>query len=113
MYACSEKELNQSSKNITDLEEQFPKFVNRFCKFLDRGNEWLTFHSLNAITRDHNTNNICEAAIRVIKKIVLSRTRAYNVAALVEYIVDVFNKYLTRRLLKEAYNRGPTKQHLI
>lgn len=46
-----------------------------------------------------------EVAIRVLKDIILSKSKAYNIAALLEYVIKVFNNYLIQRLLKTAYNR--------
>lgn len=68
--------------------------------------EWVKYYRLTTITRNQNTNNICEAAICAIKEVVLSYTKAYNVIALLEYIVNVFNKYLSSSLLRIAYNKG-------
>lgn len=47
-----------------DLEEKHPKFVNPFTTFFERKKEWLTLDRFDLITRNNNTNNICEAAIR-------------------------------------------------
>lgn len=62
--------------------------------------------------QNHKTNNICEATIHVIKKIVLSCTKAYNVIALLEYIANVFNKYLSTRFLNIACNRVAERHNL-
>ena len=105
MYAKSEDELKKDCEAITMRKAKNPKYVQRFLKFLQRREEWLTIDRFNTITRNNNTNNLCEAAIRIIKEIVLSRTKAYNIMALVDFIVHKFNKYLVTRLLKKAYNR--------
>lgn len=112
MYADTYEKLQSSVQAILQLNEKYPKFVNRFEKFFERRDECLKFDRLNTITRNHNPNNICEAVIRVIKEIVLSHTKVYNVIVLMEYIVNVFNKYLSSRLLNIAYNRSTERHNL-
>ncbi len=55
--------------------------------------------------RGHHTNNFSEACVRVFKDIVLSRFRAYNEIALVDYTTQVFETYFQRRLLNFAHGR--------
>ena len=76
-----------------------PKYVQRFLRFLQRRKEWLTIDRFNTTTRN-NTNNLCEAAIRVIKEIILSRMKAHKIAALVDFIIQEFNKYLDTKVNK-------------
>ncbi|KAF0692113.1 SWIM-type domain-containing protein [Aphis craccivora] len=51
-------------------------------------------------THGHNTNNIVEASIRVFKDIVLERCKAFNSAALVDFICKILEDYHKRRLIK-------------
>uniref|UniRef100_A0A2S2PJJ0 SWIM-type domain-containing protein n=1 Tax=Schizaphis graminum TaxID=13262 RepID=A0A2S2PJJ0_SCHGA len=57
------------------------------------------------ITRGNNTNNYAEACIRILKEIILNRTKAYNVVALIEFICYVWEEYLILRILDHAHNR--------
>lgn len=57
------------------------------------------------LTRGNNTNNYAEACIRILKEIILNRTKAYNVVALVEFICRVWEDYLILRILDHAHNR--------
>lgn len=67
-------------------------------------------NSNSLITRNHNTNNYSEASIRILKEIVLERTKAYNIVALIEFIAIIWDKYFINRLLDFAYNRR-SKSH--
>lgn len=53
--------------------------------------------------RSHKTNNYAEANIRILKDIVLTRTKAFNVAALVDFVATVWEQYFENRLLHYAY----------
>ena len=57
------------------------------------------------ITRGHETNNYAEATVRLLKDIMLDRRKAYNVVALVGYIVDVLEPYYENRLYEVASGR--------
>jgi len=57
------------------------------------------------ITKGNNTNNYAEACIRILKEIILNRTKAYNVVALVEFICYVWEEYLILKILDHAHNR--------
>ncbi|XP_064475536.1 uncharacterized protein LOC135389412 [Ornithodoros turicata] len=57
------------------------------------------------LTRGHQTNNFAEASIRILKDIVLCRTKAFNAVALAEFVAVVWEKYFQVRILKHAHNR--------
>lgn len=66
--------------------------------------------------RTHNTgpqtNNFAEASIRILKDIVLSRTKAFNTVALAESVGEIMEKYFKGRIIKHANNRVPA-HHLL
>lgn len=105
MYADSEKNVEEAVFNIKTLSNDFPKFVKRFENFYKRKTQWVQFYRLNIITRGNNTNNYAEASIRVLKEIILCRTKSYNVTALVESVSKVWEEYFIIRLLDHAHIR--------
>lgn len=106
MYADTEGKLEESVNAILKEEPIYPQFVERFKKFYERRNEWVLLFRQNLITRGNNTNNYAEASIRILKGVVLNRTKAYNIVALVEFSMMVWNQYLSRKLLHFAYMRN-------
>jgi len=68
---------------------------------------------IGLITRGHNTNNIVEAAMRILKDVVLQRCKAFNAVALVDFVCNVLEKYHTRRLIAFAnpHNTRPEMQY--
>lgn len=57
------------------------------------------------ISRGHNTNNFCEASIRIFKDVILQRCKVFNMCALLDFITDTFDNYHKKRLLQFANGR--------
>ncbi|XP_037525827.2 uncharacterized protein LOC119402849 [Rhipicephalus sanguineus] len=64
------------------------------------------------MTRGHNTYNIAEASIRILKDIVLSRTKAFNAVALLESILQVWETCFQARILRHANDCIPS-HHIL
>lgn len=105
MYSTSEDELDAATKSIIKEKQKYPEFVNRFEKFYQRKHEWILYFRKDLLTRQNNTNNMAEITIRILKDIVLCRTKAFNVVALVEFCISVWEMYLIKKLLDYAYGR--------
>lgn len=106
MYADTERKLEESVNAVLREETTYPHFVERFRKFYERKSEWVLLFRQHLITRGNNTNNYAEASIRILKDVVLNRTKAYNIVALVEFSIIVWNQYLIKKLLHFAYMRN-------
>lgn len=61
-----------------------------------------------AIQRGHHNNNYSEVTVRLFKDIVLSRCKAYNTVALVDFIFTTMENYYCNRLLDFTHSRIPT-----
>jgi len=109
MYAKTAAELDTASQELFNRtsEDDDPRlaYCNRVETFLQRGDEWLAVRRQNIITRGNNTNNFSEATMRVLKDIILKRTKAFNVVALVDFCSTVLQSYAVKRLLSFAYGR--------
>lgn len=105
LYSADEVNLNEATSNILSLKDEFPNFVKRFENYFKRKNEWVLMFRRDIITRGNNTNNYAEACIRILREIILNRTKAYNIVALVEFICYVWEEYLILRILDHAHNR--------
>ena len=104
MYAKTDDELAAAIDAVDSLDDQ-DKFVKRLHGNLERQQEWVARHRVNLITRSHDTNNYAEASIRIMKDVILHRTKAFNVVALVEFCGVIWNNYIETRLLSFAHNR--------
>jgi len=80
MYASSQEELASAKDSFfvdedDDFLDPLSNYRNRVEKFLERGDEWLLLRRQDVITRGNNTNNYSESTMRVLKDIILSRTK--------------------------------------
>jgi hypothetical protein len=82
--------------------KQYPHFITYVGSLWLRRKEWCLSFRTSLQTKGNNTNNIVEASIRIFKDIVLDRCRAFNAAALVDFICNILESYHQRRLLKFA-----------
>ncbi|KAF0717059.1 SWIM-type domain-containing protein [Aphis craccivora] len=105
LYSADEVNLNEATSNILSLKDEFPNFVKHIENYFKRKNEWVLMFRRDIITRGNNTNNYAKACIRILIEIILNRTKAYNVVALVEFICYVWEEYLILRILDHAHNR--------
>ena len=114
MYAASDADLHAAKSSFfddaDDGDEDFEldpcqNYRRRVEKFLGRGDEWLLVRRQNTFTRGNNTNNYSEATMRILKDIILQRTKAFNVVALVDFCSTVLQTYFVKRLLAFAHGR--------
>ncbi|XP_050293908.1 uncharacterized protein LOC126734363 [Anthonomus grandis grandis] len=85
--------------------EDCPNFWARFEIYFSRGQEWLYLHRKHLVIRGNNTNNYAEVTIRILKDIILHRTKGYNCVALVDFIAFVWEEYFKCKLLDFARGR--------
>lgn len=104
MYAKSTEELTEGVEffNAKVTHQGYKKRVNDFLK---RKEEWVSLFRDFLVMRGHHTNNYSEATIRILKDVILQRIKAYNLVALINYILTVWQNYMRSRILRVAYNR--------
>jgi hypothetical protein len=83
----------------------YEQFTSHVEKLWERKEEWCMAYRLDIINRGNNTNNYAEATFRVLKDIILTRLKAYNPLALLDFVVVVLEKYYCGRLLKASFGR--------
>ncbi|KAF4530278.1 hypothetical protein B566_EDAN017416, partial [Ephemera danica] len=106
LNAGSEKDMNEAAQEFEKIKESNRKFYKRFQNFYLRREEWVPIlYSNTVVTRNNHTNNYSEACIRVLKDIVLCRMKAFNLTALIDFTVTVWEEYFCKRILEVAYNR--------
>lgn len=112
MYSDNIQDLKNSVSEIRNMSTTNINFVKRFETNYNRKEEWIRLYRLDLLYRNHETNNYAEASIRIIKDILLCRTKAYNAVALVDFIVNVGENYFTLRLLDHAHDRHSESHRL-
>lgn len=81
------------------------QLLHHFNQLWSRRSEWCLSYRHDAITRGNDTNNYCEASIRIFKDVVLQRCKVFNACALVDFIANTFEEYHKRRLLEFSNSR--------
>jgi len=66
---------------------------------------WLKLIRQTPAMRGHHTNNYAEVTVRLYKDHVLSRCKAYNAVALVDFTLTTMESYYRHRLLAFAHSR--------
>lgn len=82
--------LKVMNKLCNDTNKLFSKHM---LSLKNRMEECAVCYRKNCFTHGHNTNNIIESSIRIFKDIVLERCKAFNAAALVDFVFKVLEEY--------------------
>ncbi|XP_064622685.1 uncharacterized protein LOC135484914 [Lineus longissimus] len=113
MYAddkASLVERYEATRNDTTATS-YPSFMTYVSKLYDRRHLWAVCFRDDMPIRGNNTNNFCEAAMRVLKEKILLRMKAYNALQLVEFVVTRLESFYERRLVDVANNRLDYVRH--
>nr|XP_054770098.1 uncharacterized protein LOC129277934 isoform X2 [Lytechinus pictus] len=105
IYACTEEELEelyQESLQDTTLSD---KFKEHLTGYYGRKEKWAIACRLDLQVRGNNTNNFCEAAMRVLKDKILERTKAFSIPQLADYMSTFLDDYYQQRLIDVANGR--------
>ena len=107
VYSHSENELERYYAKLTDPSEQIPckyqKVCDRTSNHWKSRHEWALIYRQKLLTRGHNTNNIAEAGIRIIKDLVFERVKAYNLVQMFGFITETMELYFQNRLLEISH----------
>ena len=95
--------LSDSIINAAQLK--YPNVRDRAQTHWETRHEWALVYRQTIITRGHNTNNIAEAGIRIIKDLVFERIKAYNLVQMFGFITETMELYYQNRLLEIAHSR--------
>ena len=58
--------------------------------------------------RGNHTNNYAEAGIKILKELVFSRVKAYNLVQMFSFVTGVMDIYYNKKILSLANNRVET-----
>ena len=56
----------------------------------------------------NHTNNYAEAGIKILKELVFSRVKAYNLVQMFSFVTEVMDIYYKKKILSLANNRVET-----
>ena len=109
LYATDEMHMHEI---FTTLEEEceYDHYIQYIrTKIMDRSAEVVLFHRSSSLIRGNNTNNYCEAGMRILKDKIFHRLRARNTLHLIDFLTFDFEEYYYRVLTDASNDRLETR----
>ena len=69
----------------------YPWFIQHVNSYWPRRHKWAIYFRQHLLIRDNQTKNYAEAGIKILKEIVFSHVKAYNVIEMVSFITDTMD----------------------
>lgn len=101
-----------SNNDAYNIVTKYPQWINYMNNYWKRKELWCIAFRDESM-HGHHTNNFSEVNVRIFKDIVLSRNKAYNAVALVDFICTSMEEYYTRRLRNFVNGRHDTARLLF
>ncbi|XP_071962543.1 uncharacterized protein [Antedon mediterranea] len=107
LYASTEAQLHVFYEDLVgdDSSKTYPQFIDHVTKLYDRREMWALCYRNELPMRSNNTNNYCEAAMRILKDHIFQRTKAFNMVQLFDFLLTRVEVHYERRLIDVANNR--------
>ena len=107
LYSKSELLLNENYREL--LNHTTASKYPQFCKYVQshwaKRHQWaLCFHASLPIHGNH-TNNYSEAGMKILKELIFSRLKAYNIVQMFHFVTDALEMFYQRKLLSIAHCR--------
>lgn len=107
LYSSDTQSLADNYTKICQSEEagKYPKYFTYVENRFERREEWAICYRKNLVLRGQNTNNFCEAAMRILKDKILTRTKAYSVVQLFDFLATDFDMFYSHKAVSVAAGR--------
>lgn len=103
LYSNTVEKAEQAYLNSNHSKyDNWNKYVSSYWEFKTK---WCLAWR-DGTVKGHQTNNFSELTVRIFKDIVLSRVKAYNVIALIDFVCTVLEEYYCRRFREFANSRN-------
>lgn len=99
-------ELYKKSLYENEIAKKYDNFFIHFENIWTRKLKWAHCYRKDLITRGHNTNNIIEVSIRILKDFVLQRCKAFNAVSLSCFITHSLEEFYKQKCILYANGRG-------
>ena len=107
VYADSEAQLHrlydQFKKDV--VVRKYPRYLQYIESQWERRKEWALCYRKHLLVRGNHTNNYAEAGMRILKDLVFSRVKAYNLVQMFSFVTEFLELYYSRKILSVAHNR--------
>ena len=107
VYAEKEEQLTHlySSLQKLPLVQKYSKFLSHLMSLWPRRREWAHCYRKRLMLRGNHTNNYSEAGMKILKELIFSRVKAYNLVQVFHFLTDTLESYHCRKLISVSNNR--------
>ena len=108
VYADSEAVLLRLFDDFQkcNVVNRYPHFLSYVKSQWGRRKEWALCYRKHLLVRGNQTNNYAEAGMRILKDLVFSRVKAYNLVQMFSFVTECLELYYTRKILSVAFTTG-------
>ncbi len=85
--------------------QKYPNFLQYIQSLYTQRKDWALAYRIGIPVRGNHTNNYSEASIGILKELIFSRIKAYNLVQMFEFATEALELYHQRKLLSVAHNR--------
>ena len=111
VYATKEEFLIRYYNELLEKTPEtikYPSFIQHIKSLWDKRRAWAHCYRTILPIRGNHTNNYAEAGIKILKELVFSRVKAYNLIQMFSFVTEVMEMYYQNKLLSIANNRVDT-----
>ncbi|KAJ8972951.1 hypothetical protein NQ317_000785 [Molorchus minor] len=105
MYSPTVLECEQLYNSAVEAAKEYKNYTQYLHAYWQKRDMWAISYRAWLLVRGNHTNNISEAAMRLLKEKIFNRVKAFNNIQLVDFLLSKFVDYYKRRLLDAAHNR--------
>ena len=106
-YAEEEDKLEElySKMKHCEVAKCYPQFLSHMELLWPRKKEWAHCYRRRILLRGNHTNNYSEAGMKILKELIFSRVKSYNMVQVFHFLSETLESYYCRRLLSISNNR--------
>ena len=107
VYAEKEEQLTHlySSLQKLPLVQKYPTFLSHLMSLWPCRRQWSYCYRKRLMLRGNHTNNYSEAGMKILKELIFSRVKAYNLVQVFHFLTDTLESYHCRKLISVSNNR--------
>ena len=107
LYSKSELLLNENYREL--LNHTTASKYPQFCKYVQshwaKRHQWALCFRVSLPIRGNHTNNYSEAGMKILKELIFSCVKAYNIVQMFHFVTDALEMFYQRKLLSIAHCR--------
>ena len=107
VYTSTEEKLTKCYKELPKhtIASKYPNFIKHMEALWPHRKEWALCYRQGIVIRGNHTNNVSEAGIKILKELIFSRIKAFNLVQILHFVTEALELYYQRKLLSVAHNR--------